>query len=418
MNTTARKIYQSTAGWKVKLKEMIYLDNAATTPLHPAVLDAMLPFFGARFGNPSSLHHLGRDAKFALEHAREQVAALLGARASEIVFNSGATEGNNHALKGVASQLKAKGRHILTSNIEHDAVLHPLQSLARQGFDVEFVPVDSQGVLKLDALEAMLRPDTILVSLMHANNELGTIQPVEAASALCRARGVWLHVDACQTVGHIPVDVKALGCDLLTLSAHKFYGPKGAGALYIRRGVRLETLVEGGHQQKGRRAGTENVAAIVGMGAACDLARAAMQEGDEAGVVALRNRLIEGTLRSVEGSYLNGHPTNRVPGIVNFSFAGIEGEGLILELDAKAGVCASTGSACAAGSLDPSPTLLAIGLETGLARAGTRFSLGRGTTEAEIDEVLHLMPEVVESLRALNPSARAAIVAGRSDDAG
>ena len=377
-----------------------------------------MPFFGARFGNPSSLHHLGRDAKFALERAREQVGTLLGARASEIVFNSGATEGNNHALKGVAAQLKERGRHILTSNIEHDAVLHPLQSLKKEGFEVEFVPVDAQGVLRLDALKAMMRADTILVSVMHANNELGTIQPIEAASALCRERGVLLHVDACQTVGHVPVDVKALGCDLLTLSAHKFYGPKGAGALYVRRGVRLETLVEGGHQQKGRRAGTENVAAIVGMGLACDIARAAIENGEESRVVELREHFTEGVLKCVEGAYLNGHPTNRVPGIVNFSFAGIEGEGLILELDAKVGLCASTGSACAAGSLDPSPTLLAIGLETGLARAGTRFSLGRGTTQAEVDEVVRLMPGVVESLRALNPAARAALVGGRSDDAG
>lgn len=397
---------------------MIYLDHAATTPLHPAVLDAMMPFFGARFGNPSSLHHLGRDAKFALERARDQVAALLGARPTEIVFNSGATEGNNHALKGVAAQLKSKGRHILTSNIEHDAVLHPLQSLAREGYEVEFVPVDQDGVLKLDALKSRLRPDTILVSVMHANNELGTIQPIEAVSAICREHGVWLHVDACQTVGHIPVDVRALGCDLLTLSAHKFYGPKGAGALFIRRGVRLETLVEGGHQQRGRRAGTENVAALVGMGVACDLAHEALQNGDESHIIALRERFIEGVLSTVEGSRLNGHRTARVPGIVNFSFQGIEGEGLILELDAKVGLCASTGSACAAGSLDPSPTLLAIGLETGLARAGTRFSLGRGTTEAEIDEVLALMPEVVESLRALNPSARMALFGGLHDDAG
>ncbi len=397
---------------------MIYLDHAATTPLHPLVLEAMMPFFDGRFGNPSSLHHLGRDAKFALERAREQVALLLNARSGEIVFNSGATEGNNHALKGVAAQLKSKGRHILASNIEHDAVLHPLLSLQKEGFEVEFVPVDNQGILDVEALERMMRPDTILVSLMHANNELGTIQPIAEASKICREKGVWIHVDACQTVGHIPVDVVALGPDLLTLSAHKFYGPKGAGALFIRRGVRLETLVEGGHQQKGRRAGTENVAAIVGMGVACDLARVAMQNGDEARVVTLRERLIEGVLSCVDDVVLNGHPTQRVPGIVNFSFAGIEGEGLILELDAKVGMCASTGSACAAGSLDPSPVLLAIGLETGLARAGTRFSLGRGTTEAEIDEVLRLLPGVVESLRALNPNARAAIVGGRSDDAG
>ncbi len=396
---------------------MIYLDHAATTPLHPAVLDAMLPFFDGRYGNPSSLHHLGRDAKFALERAREQVAELLGARASEIVFNSGATEGNNHALKGVAASLGGKGRHILASNVEHDAVLHPLQSLAKEGFEVEWVPVDGDGILDVAAFERMLRPDTILASLMHANNELGTLQPVREVATLCRARGILLHVDACQTVGHLPVDVRELGADLLTLSAHKFYGPKGAGALWIRRGVRLETLVEGGHQQKGRRAGTENVAGIVGMGAACELAHAAMT-GAEARVAELRARLTDGVLSSVAGARLNGHPTRRVPGIANFSFAGIEGEGLILELDAKVGLCASTGSACAAGSLDPSPVLLAIGLETGLARAGTRFSLGRDTTEAEIDEVLHELPRVVEELRALNPNARAALVGGRSDDAG
>jgi len=397
---------------------MIYLDHAATTPLHPLALDAMMPYLAGQFGNPSSLHHLGREAKSAIEWSREQVAELIGARAGEIVLNSGATEGNNHALKGVAAQLKGRGRHILASNIEHDAVLHPLQSLAKEGFEVEFLPVDSEGLLELGALEAALRPDTILVSLMHANNEIGTIQPVAQAAQLCRERGVWLHVDACQTVGHMAVDVAELGCDLLTLSAHKFYGPKGAGALYVRRGVRLETLVEGGHQQKGRRAGTENVAGMVGMGAACQIARDAMGSGEEERVIQLRERFIEGILSSVEGAFLNGHREKRVPGIVNFSFAGIEGEGLILELDAKVGLCASTGSACAAGSLDPSPVLLAIGLETGLARAGTRFSLGRGTTEAEIDEVLRLLPGVVESLRALNPNQRAELIGGRTDSAG
>jgi len=397
---------------------MIYLDHAATTPLHPLALDAMMPYLHGQFGNPSSLHHLGREAKSAIEWSREQVAALIGARAGEIVLNSGATEGNNHALKGVAAQLTARGRHILASNIEHDAVLHPLLSLAKEGFEVEFLPVDSQGILDLDALRTSLRPDTILVSLMHANNEIGTIQPVSEAARLCHERGVWLHVDACQTVGHISVDVNELGCDLLTLSGHKFYGPKGAGALYVRRGVRLETLVEGGHQQKGRRAGTENVAGMVGMGAACQIAREAMESGEEERVAQLRERFIEGVLSSVEGARLNGHRELRVPGIVNFSFAGIEGEGLILELDAKVGLCASTGSACAAGSLDPSPVLLAIGLETGLARAGTRFSLGRGTTQAEIDEVLRLLPGVVDSLRALNPNQRAELIGGRTDSAG
>ncbi len=397
---------------------MIYLDHAAATPLHPAALEAMLPYLQNNFGNPSSLHHLGKSAKFAVETAREQVASLLNARPAEIVLNSGATEGNNHALKGIAQRLQGKGKHIVTTQIEHDATLHPLLQLEKQGFEISFVGVDSEGVVKLDELEKALRSDTILVSVMHANNELGTLQPIAQIGQICREKGIVFHCDACQTVGHIPVDVKALNVDLLTLSAHKFYGAKGAGALYVRRGVRLDTLIEGGHQQKGRRAGTENVAAIVAMGAACDLAREAISRGDEARVAALRQRLIAGIENGVGGAHLNGHKTNRVPGIANFSFEGIEGEGLILELDARAGVCASTGSACAAGSLDPSPVLLAIGLENGLARAGTRFSLGRGTTEAEIDQLIALLPEVLESLRVLSPETRAQMVGGQSDDAG
>ncbi len=397
---------------------MIYLDHAATTPLHPAAFDAMLPYLKENFGNPSSLHHLGKSAKFAVETAREQVASLLNARPAEIVLNSGATEGNNHALKGIAARLQGKGRHIVSTTIEHDATLHPLLQLEKQGFEVTYVSVDSEGVVRLDELQSALRPDTILVSVMHANNELGTIQPIASIGEICRARGITFHCDACQTVGHIPVDVKDLGVDLLTLSAHKFYGAKGAGALYVRRGVRLETLIEGGHQQKGRRAGTENVASIVAMGAACDIAREAITRGDEARVAALRQRLIVGIQNGASGAHLNGHPTQRVPGIANFSFEGIEGEGLILELDARAGVCASTGSACAAGSLDPSPVLLSIGMENGLARAGTRFSLGRGTTEAEIDELVALLPEVLESLRVLSPETRAALVGGQTDDAG
>ena len=397
---------------------MIYLDHAATTPLHPAVLDAMMPYFKANYGNPSSLHHLGKEARFAVEWAREQVATLLNARPAEIVLNSGATEGNNHVIKGVAAHLRGKGRHIVSTTVEHDAVLHPLQSLQTQGYEVTFVNVDAEGVVRLDEIEAAIRPDTILVTVMHANNEMGTLQPIAEISKICRAKGVLLHCDACQTVGHIPVDVRALGVDLLTLSAHKFYGPKGAGALYVRRGVRLETLVEGGHQQKGRRAGTENVPALVGMGAAAQMTVEAIARGEEARVAALRQRLIAGVESGVQGAHLNGHRVRRVPGIVNFSFEGIEGEGLILELDARAGICCSTGSACAAGSLDPSPVLLAIGLETGLARAGTRFSLGRGTTEAEIDELLRLLPEVLESLRVLSPQTRAELVGGQSDDAG
>lgn len=383
---------------------MIYLDHAATTPLHPDAFEAMVPFLKENFGNPSSLHHLGKDAKFAVEWAREQIATLLNARPAEIVLNSGATEGNNHALKGIAHRLKEKGRHIISSTIEHDATLHPLLQLQKEGFDVEFVGVDENGVFRVDDFVKALRPDTILVSLMHANNEMGTIQPISQVGAICRERGIILHCDACQTVGHIPIDVTALNVDLLTLSAHKFYGAKGAGALYVRRGVRLETLVDGGHQQKGRRAGTENVPALIAMGVAANIAIEAIARGEEARVAALRERLIEGVEKNVEGAFLNGHRTQRVPGIVNFSFEGIEGEGLILELDAKSGICCSTGSACAAGSLDPSPVLLAIGREVGLARAGTRFSLGRGTTEAEVDELVRLLPEVIESLRVLSPA--------------
>ncbi|RYG75029.1 cysteine desulfurase [bacterium] len=397
---------------------MIYLDHAATTPLHPTALEAMMPYLLGEFGNPSSLHHLGKSAKFAVEEARESIATLLNARPAEIVFTSGATEGNNHALKGIATRLAGKGKHIVSTQIEHDATLHPLLQLEKAGFEITFVAVDEEGIVRLDELEKALRPDTILVSVMHANNELGTLQPIQEISQLCRARGITFHCDACQTVGHIPVDVKALGVDLLTLSGHKFYGAKGAGVLYIRRGVRLDTLIEGGHQQKGRRAGTENVASIVAMGVAAKLAIEAISRGDEARVAMLRERLIAGIETGVAGAHLNGHRIKRVPGIANFSFEGIEGEGLILELDARAGVCASTGSACAAGSLDPSPVLLAIGRENGLARAGTRFSLGRGTTEAEIDELLALLPEVLESLRVLSPETRAQLSSGQSDDAG
>ncbi len=398
--------------------QMIYFDNAATTPLHPAALEAMMPYLQSKFGNPSSLHHLGKEARFGVEWARESVAELLGARPAEIVLNSGATEGNNHALKGIAAHLSGKGRHIITTQIEHDATLHPLQQLEKQGYQVTYIGVDEGGIVRFEELKNALRPDTILVSVMHANNELGTLQPIAQIGALCREREIVFHSDACQTVGHIPVDVKALNVDLLSLSGHKFYGAKGAGALYVRRGVRLETLVDGGHQQKGRRAGTENVPSIMALGAACQIARAALTNGDESKVAALRERLIEGVLSGDMGAHLNGDREDRVPGIANFSFEGIEGEGLILELDARAGVCASTGSACAAGSLDPSPVLLAIGREVGLARAGTRFSLGRENTAAQVDELLALLPEVLDSLRALSPAVRASIAGGQTDNAG
>ncbi|HVF09912.1 MAG TPA: cysteine desulfurase family protein [Abditibacteriaceae bacterium] len=397
---------------------MIYLDHAATTPICEEAFAAMVPYLREAYGNPSSLHHLGKAAKFAVEIAREQVAALLNARPAEIMFNSGATEGNNHAIKGVAERLRERGRHIVTTQIEHDAVLHPCQALERAGFEVTYVGVGEDGIVRLDELQAVLRADTILVSVMHANNEMGTLQPIAEIGALCREHGILFHCDACQTVGHIAVDVRALNVDLLTLSGHKFYGAKGAGALYIRRGVRLEPLINGGTQQKGRRAGTENVPGVIAMGAAAVVAAQAVESGEETRVAELRERLIEGIERNVEGAFLNGHRTNRVPGIANFSFDGVEGEGVILELDAHAGVCCSTGSACAAGSLDPSPVLLAIGRPVGLARAGTRFSLGRGNTEAEIDTLLELLPRVIDSLCQLSPETRAAVVGGQTDTAG
>jgi cysteine desulfurase len=381
----------------------IYFDHAATTPLCEEAFAAMQPYLRGNYGNPSSLHHMGKAAQFALEVARAQVAALLNARPAEILLNSGATEGSNHALKGAAWHRRERGRHIIVSKIEHDAVMYPCEALEKEGFEITYVDVESDGIIDPERIKNTFRDDTILVSVMHANNEMGTLQPIREIGAMCRERQILFHCDAVQTVGHIPVDVREMNVDLLTLSAHKFYGPKGAGALFIRRGVRINTLIDGGHQQKGRRGGTENVPGIVGMGAAAEVAARAIANGEENAVAVLRDQLIEGIEVNVEGAFLNGHRTNRVPGVVNFSFDGIEGEGLILEMDAKAGVCLSTGSACAAGSLDPSPVLLAIGRPNGLARAGTRFSLGRDNTKEEVDSVVQLLPEVLSSLRGLLP---------------
>ncbi len=385
---------------------MHYFDHAATTPLCDEAYQAMQPYLREAFGNPSSLHHLGKQARFAVDRAREQVAALLGARPGEIVFNSGATEGSNHVLKGV-SAAASRGRHIVTTQIEHEAVLLPCHTLASQGYDVTYLPVGQDGIVRVDDVREALRDDTILVSVMHANNELGSLQPVAEIGAICRQRGILFHSDACQTAGHVPLDVQVLQVDLLTISAHKFYGAKGTGALYIRRGVRIPPLVEGGPHQKGRRAGTEDVAGIVAMGAAADRARQAMADGEETALAGLRDRLITRIESRIDGAYLNGHRTRRVPGIVNFSFDGVEGEGVILELDAHAGFCCSTGSACAAGSLDPSPVLLAINRPVGLARAGTRFSLGRGNSAEDVDELVDTLDAGLKSLRKLSPQARA-----------
>ncbi|MBQ2952991.1 MAG: cysteine desulfurase NifS [Clostridia bacterium] len=376
----------------------IYLDNAATTACAPQVLEAMLPYFTQVYGNASSVHTFGREARRALEQARRQVMRGLGAKhPQEILFTSGGTEGDNWALKGVA--LARGAGHIITTAIEHHAVLHACQWLETQGFEVTYLPVDGNGLVSPADVERALRPDTILVSVMAANNEVGTIQPVAEIGAICRARGVLFHTDAVQALGAIAVDAEAMNADLLTLSAHKFHGPKGVGALYVRRGVKLASLLHGGAQERGFRAGTENLPGIVGMGKAIELATAHQAE-NAARMTRLRDRLIRGLQERVRDVRLNGHPTQRLPGNVNLSFAGVEGEALLLRLD-LAGIAASSGSACTSGALDPSHVLMALGLTEAQAQGSLRLTLGTDTTDADIDAVLERLPPIVADLRSM-----------------
>jgi len=374
----------------------IYLDYAATTPVDPRVAAAMAPYLTERFGNASSVHSFGQEAREAVERARAQIAAALGAAPDEVVFTSGATEADNFALFGVAEALRERGRHVVVSAVEHHAVLEPAHVLAARGFEVTVLPVDGAGRVDPDAVRRALRPDTILVSVMHANNEIGTIQPVAEIGRLTRERGVCFHCDAAQTFGLLPIDVDALGVDLLALSAHKRYGPKGVGALYIRRGTPLVRFLHGGSQERNRRAGTLNVPAIVGFGEAVRIALAE-REAEVARLRRLRDRLIAGLL-ALEGARLNGHPTERLPGNVNVSFRGADSESLLLALDLQ-GIAASSGSACTAGSLEPSHVLSAIGLAPEEAAGTLRFSLGRWTGEAEVDRVLEVMPAVLATVR-------------------
>jgi cysteine desulfurase len=375
-----------------------YLDYAATTPLHPEVREAMEPFFGQVFGNPSSIHSFGREARLAVEQARQAVAALIGADPAEIVFTSGGTEADNLAVLGAARLRREKGRKVVVSAVEHHAVLNACRHLERrEGFEVVLLPVDGHGRVNPEELLRVLDGQTVLVSVMLANNETGTLQPVRELARLCRERGVLFHTDAVQAVGHIPVNVRELGVDLLSLSAHKFYGPKGAGALYVRRGVRLEPLFQGGGQERRIRPGTENVAGIVGLGAACRVAAREMAER-EARVAALRGRLEEGIRRLFPEARVNGHPEERLPGILNVVFPGVEGEALLLNLDLK-GVAASAGAACSAGSVEPSHVLLAMGLSEDLAHGAVRFSLGRESREEDVEHVLEVLPPIVERLR-------------------
>lgn len=375
----------------------IYLDYAATTPTDPRVLDAMRPYFGEVFGNASSLHVFGQEARAAVDRARKVLAQALGCQPSEVVFTSGATESDNWALVGTTLACEARGRHVVVSSVEHKAVLEPARFLASRGFAVTLLPVDRFGQVDPDDVRRALRDDTVLLSVMHANNEVGTLQPVAEVARIARERGVLVHTDATQTFGALPVDVDALGVDLLSASAHKRYGPKGVGLLYVRRGTRIEPLLRGGAHERGRRAGTENVPGIVGFARAVELALAE-REAEQARVGALRDRLLAGLL-AIEGAVLNGHPTARLPNNANVSFEGVSSEALLLSLDLR-GLAASSGSACTAGSLEPSHVLAAMGLPREQVEGAVRFTLGRWTTEQEVDAAVEMVREAVGELRA------------------
>ncbi len=380
---------------------MIYADNAATTKMSGAAMNAMLNCMEETWGNPSSLYGLGQRAKEALEEARERIAACIGASPKEITFTSGGSEADNQAIRSAALLGARNGkRHIISTVFEHHAVLHTLKKLEGEGFEVELLPVGALGFVTAEQVAAAIRPDTALVSVMYANNEIGTIQPIAEIGKICREKGVPFHTDAVQAAGHLPIDVRAQNIDLLSLSAHKFHGPKGIGALYARQGIPLSSLIEGGAQERGRRAGTENVPAIVGMTVALEESCAHMEE-NTAKVSALRDRLIGG-LSWIPHSALNGDPVNRLPGNVNFCFEGIEGESLLLLLDDR-GICASSGSACTSGSLDPSHVLLAIGRPHEVAHGSLRLSLCEENTEADVEAILKAVPEIVGYLRNMSP---------------
>jgi len=379
----------------------IYLDYAATTPTHPEVVEAMQPYFGEIYGNPSSIHKFGQSARAAVEKGRDQIAKLLNSSTDEIVFTSGGTESDNFALEGVAFANKLKGNHIVTSAIEHHAISHCCEFLKKQGFEITYVPVNKEGIVNLEDVKKSLTDKTILVSIMHANNEIGTIQPIKEIAKIAHEKGVAFHTDAVQTAGHIPIDVKELDVDLLSVSSHKFYGPKGVGALYIKKGTRMVSFLHGGGQERNRRASTENVPGIVGIGKAAEIAIANM-ENEAKSLIILRDMLIDGLLSKIPDSILNGHRTKRLPNNINISIKYIEGESMLLNLDFL-GVAASSGSACTSGSLDPSHVLLAIGLTHDVAHGSLRFSMGRLTTEDDIKYIIEQLPPIVEKLRAMSP---------------
>ncbi|MGB7571647.1 MAG: cysteine desulfurase NifS [Methanothrix sp.] len=382
----------------------IYMDHSATTPVAPEVLAAMLPYFSDKFGNASSLHGFGREAKEALEESRQKLARLLNADPEEIVFTSGGTESDNIALRGIAYKNRNSGRHIITSNIEHPAILETCRSLEQEGFSVTYLPVNREGLVDISELERAIRPDTILISIMHANNEVGTIQPLEEIGSLAAERDIYLHTDAVQTVGKIPVDVEAMGADLLSLSAHKLYGPKGVGALYIRRGTKIQSLATGGGHERGLRSGTENVAGIAGLARAADLAREEMAaEGQR--LTGLRDRLAALVLQRVKEAWINGSMEKRLPGSLNFGFSYVEGESLLLYLDSK-GVAVSTGSACSSHKLEPSHVLLALGLKPEECHGSLRITMGRSNSQEDADYVAQCIAEAVERFRGISALGR------------
>ena len=384
----------------------VYLDHSATTAVDESVLAAMLPFFRSSFGNPNSLHAWGREVRKAVDEAREKVAALIGAQPQEVLFTGGGSEADNLAVKGTAWARRDRGRHLITSAVEHHAVLDTMKWLGKNGFEVTVLPVDREGFVSPEALDAAIRPDTTLVSILFANNEIGTVQPVAKLGEVCRKHGVLFHTDAVQAAGHIPTDLSTLPVDLMTLAAHKMYGPKGIGALYVRKGIRLTPLIHGGGQEYGLRSGTENTPYIAGFGEAAALAAKRLGNGDVDRERALRDRLIDGVLSRIEDSFLTGSRTERLPYHASFCIPRVEGEAMLLRLD-FAGIGASSGSACTSGSLEPSHVLLALGLPHEIAHGSVRLTLGKDTAEEDIDYVLETFPPIVQTLRALSPFKKA-----------
>jgi cysteine desulfurase len=387
----------------------VYLDFNATTPVEPAVLDAMLPYFSADFANAASIHTPGQRARAAVETAREQVAALIGARPQEIVFTSGGTESDNHAIFGIVEAALGHEKHVVTSAVEHEAVLNACQALEKRGIRVTYLPVDGEGQIDLDKLQHALRRETVLITIMHANNELGTVQPLEEIGRIAAEADVYFHTDAVQSAGKVPIDVNVLQADLLSISGHKLYAPKGIGALYIRGGTRLRQLLYGGHHQRGFRPGTENVASIVGLGKAAEIARHSLAN-DARRVGILRDKLQQGLIERVPHSRVNAAAAPRTPNTTNLVFPGVEGEALLIALDLK-GLACSTGAACSSGAVEPSHVLTAIGLPPEEARASLRFSLGRHTTNEDIVFALQVVPAAVEQLRELSPTYRKVVEA-------